>query len=104
MRRTISGALVAAFAVAILVFTEAGTAQKGAANAEWRHYGGDARGTKYSPLDQINASNVKDLQIVWRWKTSNLGLPTENNWEVTPLAIGGTLYFTAGPGRSAVAL
>src|SRR6266850_2160554 len=79
-------------------------AQHGAVAGEWRHYGGDAGGTKYSPLDQINASNVKDLQIVWRWKTANLGQPTENNWEVTPLMIGDTLYFTAGPGRAAVAL
>jgi quinoprotein glucose dehydrogenase len=47
---------------------------------------------------------VKDLQIVWRWKTASLGLPTENNWQVTPLMIGDTLYFTAGPGRSAVAV
>ena len=32
----------------------------GAANrVEWRYYGGDAGSTKYSPLDQINAANVK---------------------------------------------
>lgn len=30
-------------------------AQHGAVGGEWRHYGGDAGGTKYSPLDQINA-------------------------------------------------
>jgi quinoprotein glucose dehydrogenase len=93
-----------AFAGAALLFVPIGAAQKGAANQEWRHYGGDAGGTKYSPLDQINASNVKDLQIVWRWKTASLGLPTENNWQATPLMIGDTLYFTAGPGRSAVAV
>jgi quinoprotein glucose dehydrogenase len=88
----------------MLLFMQAGSAQKGTLNGEWRHYGADAGGTKYSPLDQINASNVKDLQIVWRWRTAGLGQPTENNWEVTPLMIGDTLYFTAGPGRAAVAL
>jgi quinoprotein glucose dehydrogenase len=88
----------------MLLFIQAGTAQKGAGTTEWRHYGGDAGGTKYSPLDQINAENVKDLQIVWRWRTASLGQPTENNWEVTPLMVGDTLYFTAGPGRAAVAL
>jgi quinoprotein glucose dehydrogenase len=93
-----------AIACLILLFIQAGTAQKGAANREWRHYGGDAGGTKYSPLDQINASNVKNLQIVWRWRTASLGQPTENNWQATPLMIGDTLYFTAGPGRAAVAL
>src|SRR5687767_6569850 len=80
------------------------SAQRGAVNSEWRHYGGDQGGTKYSPLDQINASNVNRLEIVWRWKTASLGGTTENNWQVTPLAIDGTLYFTAGPLRSAVAL
>src|SRR5262245_25517690 len=33
---------------------------------EWPHYGGDDRATKYSPLDQINAANVKELRIAWR--------------------------------------
>ncbi len=32
-------------------------AQIGAANGQWRHDGGDAGGTRYSALDQINASN-----------------------------------------------
>jgi quinoprotein glucose dehydrogenase len=104
MRQTMAKTVVLALACAALALTQVGTAQNGAANREWRHYGGDAGGTKYSPLDQINASNVKDLQIAWRWKTASLGLPTENNWQVTPLMIGDTLYFTAGPGRSAVAV
>jgi quinoprotein glucose dehydrogenase len=104
MRRAMSKRLLAAIGCLILLFIQAGAAQKGTTNGEWRHYGGDAGGTKYSPLDQINASNVKDLQIVWRWRTASLGQPTDNNWEVTPLMIGDTLYFTAGPGRAAVAL
>ncbi len=33
---------------------------------EWRYYGGDKGFTRYSPLDQINRENVKNLQIVWR--------------------------------------
>lgn len=92
------------FACVVLVFAQAGTAQKGAANGEWRHYGGDAAGTKYSPLDQINASNVNKLQIAWRWKTSTLGMPVDSNWEVTPLKVGNSVYFTAGSQRAAVAV
>ena len=41
--------------------------------AEWRYYGGDAGSTKYSPLDQINASNVGKLHIAWTWKAQNFG-------------------------------
>ncbi len=79
-------------------------AQKGAANGEWRYYGGDAGSTKYSPLSQINASNVKQLEIAWRWKAENFGPRPDYNWEVTPLMVGGILYFTAGSRRDAVAV
>jgi quinoprotein glucose dehydrogenase len=71
---------------------------------EWRYYGGDAGSTKYSPLDQIDVTNVKQLQIAWRWKAENFGPRPDYNWEVTPLMIGGVLYFTAGSRRDAIAV
>ncbi len=79
-------------------------AQQGTSKGEWRYYGGDAGSTKYSPLDQINASNVKQLEIVWRWKSENFGPRPDYNWEVTPLMIGDVLYITAGSRRDVVAL
>jgi len=79
-------------------------AQRGATNGEWRYYGGDAGTTKYSPLDQINAGNVKDLKIVWEWKAQNFGKRPDFNWETTPLEVGGVLYVTAGTRRDAVAI
>jgi len=78
--------------------------QHGAAQGEWRFYGGDAGSTKYAPLDQINASNVNQLQIAWRWKAENFGPRPDYNWEVTPLMARGVLYFTAGSRRDAVAV
>ena len=36
-------------------------------NGEWRSYAGDIAGTKYSPLDQINAENFSDLELAWEW-------------------------------------
>jgi len=76
----------------------------GTAKGEWRFYGGDAASTKYSPLDQINAKNVAELSIVWRWSAQNFGPRADYNWEVTPLMVGGVLYFTAGSRRDAVAV
>src|SRR5215469_18650429 len=73
------------------------------ASGEWRVNGGDTGSTRFSPLDQINASNVKDLQVVWRWKAQNMGPVPQAAWEVTPLMVGGRLYFTAGTGRTVVA-
>src|SRR5688572_12363209 len=92
------------FTCAVLALVQSGRAQRGTASGEWRHYGGDAGGTKYSPLDQINATNVNRLQIAWRWKTSSLGQAADYNWQATPLMVGDTLYFTAGANRSAVAI
>ena len=79
-------------------------AQQGATKGEWRYYGGDAGNTKYSPLDQINATNVKELQIAWRWKSENFGPRPDYLWEVTPLMVDGVLYFTAGGRRDVVAV
>ena len=73
-------------------------------NGEWPHYTADLRGTKYSPLDQINASNFKDLEVAWRFKTDSLGTRPEYKLEGTPLMIGGVLYTTGGTRRSVVAL
>src|SRR3954469_9033268 len=94
------------FVLALLLVTGASGlfAQQGAANGEWRYYGGDAGNTKYSPLDQINASNVKNLEIAWRWKPDTFGPHTENLWEVTPLMIKGVFFFTAGSRRDVVAV
>src|SRR5262249_11806999 len=79
-------------------------AQSGGSNVEWRYYGSDSSSTKYSALDQINKDNVKDLRIVWRWKTDNLGPRPDFNFQATPIMVGGVLYTTAGSRRDVVAI
>jgi quinoprotein glucose dehydrogenase len=71
---------------------------------EWRYYGSDAASTKYSPLDQINRDNVKNLRIAWTWKTENFGPRPEFNFQETPLMVNGVLYFAAGTRRTVVAV
>ena len=80
------------------------SAQAGAPSGEWPTYGGDLGNTRYSPLDQINASNFNQLQIAWRFKTELLGPTPEYRFEATPLMVNGVLYTTAGSLRSVVAL
>ena len=81
------------------------SAQYGAAGGEWRAYAGDQGSTKYSPLDQIDASNFEDLRIAWRWQSADGALDLEalrerlgqfsiRGFQVTPLMIGGTLYLS----------
>ena len=78
--------------------------QSGATSGQWRSYGNDIGNTRYSPLDQINASNFKNLEVAWRFKTENLGPRPEFNLEGTPLMANGVVYATAGTRRSVVAL
>ena len=79
-------------------------AQSGAANGEWRSYGGDLGHTRYSPLNQIDATNFSKLEVAWRFKTDSLGPRPEYQFESTPLMIKGVVYSTAGSRRAVVAL
>ena len=89
-------------------------AQYGAANGEWPTYAGDLGGTKYSALDQIDASNFDDLEIAWRWTSADGSLDLDAlreihpdlsilNFRVTPLMVGGVVYVVT-PLRLAAAL
>ena len=73
-------------------------------NGEWPYYTADLKGTKYSPLDQINASNFSKLEVAWRFKTDHLGPRPEYKLEGTPLMVKGVLYTTGGTRRSVVSL
>jgi quinoprotein glucose dehydrogenase len=54
------------------------------ATGEWPAYGGDLANSKYSPLDQINASNFSSLKIAWRAKSPDgfisMTLPDGTEW------------------------
>ncbi len=78
--------------------------EPGTANGEWHHYTGDMKGSRYTPLDQINADNFEDLEMVWSFSTKNLGTRGEYKLEVTPLMVDGVLYATAGTRRTAIAI
>jgi len=80
------------------------TAQQGAAEGEWRYYGGDAGSTRYAPLDQIDRDNVGSLEIAWRWQAANFGPAPEYNYRTTPLMVDGVLYATAGYRRTVAAI
>ena len=93
--------------VSLLWMTRAMSAQPGPSgtkNGEWPSYTADLNNDRYSPLDQINASNFNKLEVAWRFKTDNLGPRPEFKLEGTPLMVKGVLYTTAGTRRSVVAL
>jgi quinohemoprotein ethanol dehydrogenase len=55
---------------------------------EWTTYGFTQGETRYSPLAQINASNVSKLGVAWSYDLGRGG----GNQEATPLAWNNTLF------------
>jgi quinoprotein glucose dehydrogenase len=68
------------------------------ANADWSTYLGDKERTHYSPLQQINRTNVAKLKVAWTYDTGDKGEYQANN-----LIVSGVLY-TASPTRKVIAL
>ena len=80
------------------------------ASGDWPQYSGDLAASKYSPLDQIDGSNVSSLEVAWVWDAfdnSNYIEPDEESAETptpaerrrfpdgfkaTPLMVGGKLF------------
>jgi len=102
-RPTSTGFLVSAF-LTVALSLPASAAQQGTSDGEWHVYGGDPGHTRYSPLDQIDASNVADLEIAWRWTAQNYGPNPRIRSQTTPLMVDGVLYATAGQRRAVVAI
>jgi quinoprotein glucose dehydrogenase len=96
--------VTAAFCGAAGVALLGGAAAQEGRMVEWPVYGGSLAAQHYSPLDQIDARNVKDLKIAWRWYAGNFGPTPEQKSETTPLMIDGVLYATAGATRNVVAI
>jgi PQQ-dependent dehydrogenase (methanol/ethanol family) len=58
---------------------------------EWITYNGALNGNRYSPLDQVNTSNVRQLQPQFIFSPGGSGL------EATPVVMDGIMYVTGGP-------
>ena len=82
----------------ICLFGFAAAASAATPDAGWSAYGGDAGGTRYSPLNQINAANVSGLRVAWIFRTGELGQGVKDwersAFEATPILHDGVLYFT----------
>jgi quinoprotein glucose dehydrogenase len=73
---------------------------------EWRFYGHDAHGTKYSTANQIDAGNVQNLRVAWRWQNPDDALGKEvrqrvGHFKATPLMVNGVLYTSTGLSQAA---
>ena len=90
-------------AIVAMLLTSPLPGQQGARNGEWRAYGGDEGSTRYSPLDQINRNNIKNMRVAWVWKSDSLMPGAAPSSETTPLMVNGVLYFTMDQRRYVLA-
>jgi len=84
-----------------------GSVGAAAPDVGWPAYGGDAGGTRYSPLTQISPANVDELRVAWIFRTGELGAGVKDwgrsAFEATPILYDGTLYLTT-PSTDVVAV
>lgn len=79
-------------------------AEEAYASGDWPVYGGDAHGTRYSPLAQIDTSTVARMQVAWTYRTGEMANPEyatrrEPRLSTTPIVVDGAMYFGTPLGR-----
>jgi quinoprotein glucose dehydrogenase len=80
----------------VTVVEERKVLETGTAAGQWPNYAGNLSSNKYSPLDQITADNVHELEVAWRWRSPDNDITVAQNsvFEATPLMIDGVLYLS----------
>src|SRR5918995_5397094 len=64
----------------------------------WLTYYGAYDGQRYSPLDQINTGNVKQITPAWVYQIGSMGLHSGAStyaWEASPIVVDGIMYVSA---------
>jgi quinoprotein glucose dehydrogenase len=102
--RTVFAVTGAAMALLVLACVSTPAQTVSTSDGEWPTYNADLAGSRYRPLDQVNAENFNNLEVAWRFKTDSLGPRPEYKLEGTPLMVNGVVYTTAGSRRSVIAL
>lgn len=67
--------------------------RSGLASGEWLTYSGDYSGNRFSPLRDVTASNVEQLEVEWLYQMET----PEQRVETTPLVVDGVMYVTEPP-------
>ena len=59
----------------------------------WRTYAGSKGGNRYSSNEQINAENVSELQVAWRYSTGDKDPDNHSQIQCNPIMVDGVLYW-----------
>ena len=63
---------------------------------DWITNGGNVYNQRYSPLDEIERSNVEQLRGVWRTRLNGSGLDNKYSGEAQPIVYEGVVYIVTG--------
>lgn len=63
--------------------------------ADWKYYAADPAGTRYSPLKQIDRSNVHKLRVAWTYRSGDKRDRPRTTNECTPIVVNGVMYVTS---------
>ena len=92
--------LLAGILVSAGVWAQTGNRRNPA--ADWPMFNRDLAGTRYSPLTQINTTNVATLTQAWSYRLRPEGKniaalsPSEIFQEITPIVVNGVMYLPSG--------
>ena len=71
--------------------------------SDWPEYGGDKGGMRWSPLTQVNRSNVEDLEIAWKYNHGDISDgsdgTTRTSFNATPIVVDDRMFFCTGLNR-----
>lgn len=72
--------------------------------SQWPYYGGDENASRFSPLNDINSSNVANLDIAWTHHSGDYNDGSDGNvrtsLQVTPIVNDGKLFYCSPLGKA----
>ena len=60
--------------------------------SDWRNYGNDPGGSRFSPLGQITPTNVEKLEVAWTFRFGPAPKGAPEKLQVTPIKVGDSVY------------
>jgi len=64
-------------------------------SASWAVWNGNYTSDKYSSLDQIDTSNVQQLQVAWEYHTGDVDTVAHSQMQCSPIVVNGIMYGTS---------
>src|SRR5688500_652834 len=62
---------------------------------DWNVYGGSKDNIHYSGLEEVDTTNVHNLQVAWTYRTGDADTVTHSQMQCNPIIVNGVLYGTS---------